>query len=372
MEFLNSTFRDSTIREDSGIKGAIFVDSILIRESELPYSNGYNLIPLSSIKDETFLNNLKGLLVFKEHPRDMINVDNYEHFAKESVGSIVNAEYKNIEGDNVVYGTLRITNPRIIDDLKNKKINGGSLGYYAKTIDLNGKPTQIDLKPNHFSITQSPRDKEVIIFNSEDSTLNKGVKMTEKEMAELIDAQVTKRIKAELEMQNSVIKNSNTIEIPLAKFNGFMQTIGSRIADNDVRAIFNSKEGLDKLDFIDNALAVRDIFNLDSEDKKDNEDDSEDKKEKKVEAEVSLEELKKENSLLKEQLEKIKNSIEESKEKDKENSEEEDDKENSDGEEDKENGCSAKKNALFPSKEKEIKNSNEVNNYSLIASQIVF
>lgn len=343
MRFLNSNFLGSTIREDSGVNGAIFVDSILIRESELEYNNGTQSIPLESIADESFLNSLKGLLVFNEHPAEMVSVDNFNALSRKSIGSIVDAEIRNMNGDNVVYGTLRIADTSLIDDIKNKRITGGSMGYYADNIMQNGKNTQVHLKPNHFCLTNNPRDRGVKIFNS-----NKGDKMEKQDL-----------VLAMQEVLNSQHKDDVVISKPF--FNSLMQTIGAKIADESVSKTLASKEGIDKLHYLDSILSIKNVFRNEDEDKK-NEEEAKEK-------ENELEEAKKENSLLKEKLNSVTAELETLK--DKLNSEEEE-KENSDDEDKQENSDykeydSEKKNSVTINTKVAVTNSSE-NEFAKFAS----
>lgn len=359
MQFLNSHFVKSTIREDKGVNGAILVDSVLIREAELPYGNKTNLIPAQSISDNEFINSLQGLLIFKEHPDDMVDKDNYSKLASQSIGSIVNAEYRESDGSNIVYGTLRITNANIIEDIKNRRINGGSLGYYAQTQIENGKETQINLRPNHFCLTHHPRDRGVTIYNSNP---NKGETMEKQEIVEIVNS-----------VLQSHTKSKETIEIPVATFNSFMQVIESRIKDDSVKAICNSKTGLDKMAFIDSALSIKDIFNSEELAREEGKAEAQakdiDKDQDELDGyEARIEELKKENSLLKEKLSKL-NSDDKKDDSDeeKENEADEEDK----GEKKENEDDEAKKNSVVLSKSKEVKNSVD-KKYAEIASQINF
>lgn len=356
MEFLNSSFIESTIRDDKGVNGAIFVDSILIREAELPYGNSTNKIPFHSIADKEFINSLNGLLVFKEHPSEMVSSENYNSLATQSVGSVVSAELRQLNNSNIIYGTLRITNAEMIDDIRNKRINGGSLGYYANTILENDKEIQVNLKPNHFCLTHYPRDREVVIFNSK-----KGVSMDKKEIIEIVNSVLA---------QNA--KDDNFVSIPKEVFNSFMQVIESRIKDTNIKSICNSKSGLEKLTFIDHALSMKDIFNSDTELAKEEgkaeamADDIAKDTEELEGYKTQIEELKKENSLLQEKLSKLNSEAEEDKEAgEKEN--ESDEKENSDCEskDEKTNSVELKAPA------KEVKNSID-SKYAEIANSINF
>ena len=352
MLFLNSNFLGSTIREDKGVNGAIFVDSILIRESELEYTNGTQSIPLESIADETFLNSLKGLLVFNEHPAEMVSAENFNSLSRKSIGSIVDAEIRNMNGDNVVYGTLRIADTSLIKDIKNKRITGGSMGYYADNVMQNGKNTQVHLKPNHFCLTNNPRDRGVKIFNSK-----KGVTMEKQDL-----------VLAMQEVLNSQRKDDIVLSKPF--FNSLMQTIGSRIMDESASKTLASKEGIDKFHYLDSVLSIKNIFR--------NEDDDKQKEEESKAKENELEEAKKENSLLTEKLNSVTaelealkaklNSEEAKKEEEKkENSEakDEDKKENSDNKDDD----SEKKNSVTINTKVAVTNSIE-NEFAKFASVV--
>lgn len=318
MKFENSRFLPSTIREDSGVEGAILVDSVLIREAELPYGNTTNFIPKESISDENFVNSLKGLLIFKEHPDVFVNSVNYEKLARESIGTIVDAKYQEKNGERLVVGTLRIVNTDAIESISNKEINGGSLGYYANSDNDCGKIVQRNLRPNHFCITYTPRDEGVQIFNS-----IKGGQMTEVDI---------KNIVVEALAESRKVQNSNDIVIDKAKFNGFFQALGNRIADKKVVEVLNSKEGMDKFDFIDSVMCVSNIFQNSEDEASETENCDEAKDDEKEELKKENEELKKENSALKEALEK-KNSDDES---EAENSDDEE-KENEDDSKEEEN-----------------------------------
>lgn len=244
MLFFNSTFRQSTIRPDESIAGAILVDSILIRESELLYGDETNFIPKESISDINFLNSLNGLLVFKEHPRDMVNANNFNQLASEAIGIIVNASYGEMDGDSVVLATLRVSKPEAVDEIANKRIRGGSLGYMANVINENGKKVQKGLIPNHFCITYEPRDKGVYLLNS------KGEKMSKDEIVSIVT-----------EILNSkAVENENVI-VPKEIFNSFMQVIHSKIEDEEVKKICSSKHGIDKMTFLDSVLSIKNVFN---------------------------------------------------------------------------------------------------------------
>lgn len=228
MEFINANFIESTIRDDEGINGAIFVDSILIRESELQYGDTINKIPLDTIMDENFIKCLNGLLVFNEHPSEFVNGENYNRLAGESIGSIVSSEFRKLNGDNVIYGTLRITNPKMVEEVKNRQIRGGSLGYYA---GLDDDKSQRNIKPNHFCLTTHPRDEGVIIFNSK-----KGEQMDN----------INK---------NEVVVNKDILE-------SFVNSIEANIVDKKVKSIVNSKvDVVDKVTFLSSVLCVKECFN---------------------------------------------------------------------------------------------------------------
>lgn len=337
MLFLNSNFLGSTIREDKGVHGAIFVDSILIRESELDYANGKQAIPFESIADKEFLNSLTGLLVFNEHPKDMVSAENFNALSRKSIGTIVNAEVRNMNGDNVVYGTLRIADTSLIKDIKERRITGGSMGYYADNINMNGKNTQLHLKPNHFCLTNNPRDRGVKIFNS-----NKGENMEKQEF-----------VSAMQEVLNSQNKDSIVISKPV--FNSLMQTIGSKIVDDSVSKALASKDGLDKIHYLDSALSIKNIFK--------NEDDEKAKAEEAEKTNSELEESKKENSELKEKLNSITAELEALKAKTNsdDSGDKGDDKQNSDGSDDdeKQNACDSdeKKNSVVLNTQVPITNS---------------
>lgn len=250
LDFYNSTFIPSTIRKDDGVDGAIFVDTILIRDSNLKYGDEYNKIPAESIKEDSFINALKGLLVFNEHPREMITSENYNKYASISIGTITNAEYRENENEKVVYGTMRITNPNAIELITKKIINGGSLGYKAHIDSSQGIKVQKGLKPNHFCITQIPRDSGVKILNS-----SKGAKTMDKSVI----------LEAMSEFHNS---RSDVVSLDKGLFVGFMQTLGARIQDKQALEVFNSKSGVDKLVFLDSVLTIKDVFNSDSDEAK--------------------------------------------------------------------------------------------------------
>lgn len=331
LDFFNSVFLPSTIRKDDGVEGAIFVDTIIIRDSELVYGSETNKIPAESIKDDEFLNALKGVLVFNEHPKDMITAENYNKYASMSIGTIVNAEYREQNNDKFVYGTMRITNPSAIDAISHKVINGGSLGYKASIDESQGVKTQKNLKPNHFCITNVPRDGGVKIFNS-----NKGEKMEKAEVLEMIK-----------EFHNSSMKDS--IIVDKTSFNNLMQVLGARIVDENVKSIFNSKDGLDKMKFLESTLCIKNIFN------------SEDEKAKSEELEKKVEELEKKNSELEEKLKETEKKEEEKKEEPKENEDDSKKDESDKKEEPKENEGECKeekKENSIRMQEKEIKNAN--------------
>lgn len=357
MQFNNSNFIQSTIRNDDGIKGAIFVDSILLRESELQYGDETNKIPLQEIVNKDFLNALQGLLVFDEHPDKMLDSENYNALARESVGSIVNAEYRELNGDNVVYGTLRITNPKMIEEVKTRQVRGGSLGYYAGVDETN---TQRNLKPNHFCLTRYPRDEGVVIFNSN----KKGENMELKE---------------------------NEIIVSKSMLNSFIGQIGEKIVDVKVKSILNSKSSdLDKLSFLDSVLSIKDIFNSEEVKKDEPVATKEVENSKEVEdLKAKLADLEKKNSELAEALAKKNEADEkadEAKKEEKTNEADEESKENSecgdsDGKKDepKENEADEKEkeneadkeveNSAVPVGAKAVTNSAEGNHFRSFISQ---
>lgn len=239
--FMNSLFSfvESTIREDSGVKGAILVDSIILREGYLDYPNGKQNIVFNTIDDKGFVNNLSGVLVFREHPNEMVTSENYASLAGKSIGTIMNATYKDYCGKEVVWGTLRITDPKAIEDIRNRRLRGGSLGYFA---NIEGD-TQTDFKPNHFCLTDSPRDSGVVLFNSKNLNQIQGDTMDLKE---------------------------NEIIVSKSVLNSFLGQIETKITDTKVKAILNSKTSdVDKLNFLESICCVNDIFNSVKEEVKD-------------------------------------------------------------------------------------------------------
>lgn len=326
MNFFNATFQQSTIRPDDSIVGAILVDSILLRESELPYGDTTNIIPADSIKDENFINALNGLLVFKEHPTEMVKAGNFNSLAKESIGTIFNAHYAELNGDKCVMGTLRISNPQAVAEISAKRIKGGSLGYMANVVNENDSLVQRNLIPNHFCITYNPRDKEVVLLNSK-----KGDSMNKDEVIALIQ-----------EVTNSQ-KQEDEIRVPKAVFNSFMQVIASRIEDKQVVEFMNSKVGVDKMQYLDSILSIKNVFN------------SETAKE--------VEELKNENEELKKEAEAKANEsddkADEKKNDDTQNVEPKENEDKDEPKEEKDNSCDTeeKKNSYVGFEKQEVKNS---------------
>ena len=372
IKFQNSQFIKSTIREDTGVQGAILVDSILIRESELPYGDETNLIPKESIADEAFVRSLKGLLIFKEHPDVFVSSKNYSDLARESIGTIVDARYEEKNNDKQVVGTLRIVEKDAIDSISNKEIKGGSLGYYATSDNDCGKIVQKNLRPNHFCITYTPRDKGVQIFNSK-----KGVKMTEQEVLAIVE----NAIKAKS-------KDSENIVLSKGNFDSFMNSLCAKIVDKDVSEVVKSKSGAEKLSFLDNVMAVKDIF-------KDERRNSEDEKEEnECDKEKELKEVLAENEALKKEIEELKSQQncnnsddeaekvnsgesedkEEPKEKEEANESDESQEKESSADEDKENESDEedkKENSLtIVSGSSEVKNS-QGSNMNEVLSQII-
>lgn len=328
MEFFNATFQQSTIRPDDSIVGAILVDSILLRESELPYGDTTNIIPAESIKDENFINALNGLLVFKEHPTEMVKAGNFNSLAKESIGTIFNAHYAEVNGDKCVMGTLRISNPNAVAEISAKRIKGGSLGYMANVVNENDNLVQRNLVPNHFCITYNPRDKEVVLLNSK-----KGDSMNKEEVMALIQ-----------EVTNSQ-KQQDEIRVPKAIFNSFMQVIATRIEDKQVVEFMNSKEGVDKMQYLDSVLSIKNVFNS--------------------ETSKAIEELKNENEELKKEAEEKANECDkDEKENDdtqnvvaEKNSDDEGEKKEDEPKEEKDNSCEEKTNSYVGFAKQEVKNS---------------
>lgn len=298
-------FRESTIRKDEGVDGAILVDSILLRESTLDYrdtNGGMQKIPLESISDDKFLNSLGGIAVFCEHPRQMVDSENFNNSAYKSIGNVVSARLENFEGSNAVVGTLRITDPNLVEEVRAKRINSGSLGYYADVIEENGEKVQKRLRANHFCLTTRPRDSKVVLFNSTPNSV-KEKKMDKVEM-----------LSALKEFFNSKKAEDETLTIRKDVFNSFSKALIACVGDKEVAEKLSTLQGEQMLSHFDSILSVKkDIFN--SEEETENSNDE-------------LESLKKENSELKEELQSLKekeNSCEE-KEEPKENSESEEPK----------------------------------------------
>lgn len=178
--------RASTIKEDDGIKGAILVDCVLIREGNLQYPEGMQTIDKNSIDDPHFIELLKGVPVFIGHPA-MVSSNNYGIMMSESVGSVVDAWLSSDEHGLLIKGTLRIAQNDAIDLIKNKHYNKGSLGYFAKTINEGGKLYQRELKPNHYAITNLPRDERVEIFNEERTNAMTNIPVDANQIASLVD-----------------------------------------------------------------------------------------------------------------------------------------------------------------------------------------
>lgn len=319
------SFRESTVRADEGVEGAILVDSVLLRESVLDYKDvdgGIQKITLDSLNDEKFLNALGGIAVFREHPNDMIDSENFNSAVYKSIGSVVNARLENFEGVNAVIGTLRITDPNLVEEVRAKKINSGSLGYYADVIERNGVRLQTNLRPNHFCLTTRPRDEKVVLFNSTPNSVKEKT-MDKVEMLSTLK-----------EFFSSKKAEDETLVIRKDVFNSFADSIIGCVADKEVAKKLSTLQGEQMLSHFDSVLSVRkDIFNSEEESVENAEDE--------------LESLKKENSELKKEIEDLKskeNSCEEDKEKENENSceetkEEEKNEDSSKEEEETENSC---------------------------------
>lgn len=295
MNFFNSTFLPSTIREDKGVDGAIFVDSIIIREATLQYPNDtykHQTISSNELQDSEFLEALNGLLVFDEHPLEFVDSANYNRLAQTSIGTIVNSEYKEINGDKLIVSTLRIANENAIKKIKNREIRGGSLGYSCDMLLRDGVE-QINLKPNHFCITQYPRDDGVLILNSK----KQGELMTTEEVKALINEALV--------MQN---KHNDDLIVSKKVINSFLQTISGQIKDESIKNSLNGKSEIEKIHFLDNILSVNaKVFNSDEvEEYKGKveamEADIADDKARLAEYEAKIAELEKENSELKEAI----------------------------------------------------------------------
>ena len=340
-------FRESTIRKDEGVDGAILVDSVLLRESTLDYrdtNGGMQKITLESISDDKFLNSLGGIAVFCEHPRQMVDSENFNSSAYKSIGNVVNARLENFEGSNAVVGTLRITDPNLVEEVRAKRINSGSLGYYADVIEENGEKVQKRLRANHFCLTTRPRDSKVVLFNSTPNSV-KEKKMDKVEM-----------LSALKEFFNSKKAEDETLVIRKDVFNSFSKALIACVSDKEVAEKLSTLQGEQMLSHFDSILSVKkDIFN--SEEETENSNDE-------------LESLKKENSELKEELQSLKekeNSCE--KEEPKENSESEESK-GEEKEEPKENSESEESKAEEKENSVTITTSEVKNSSSDLSAQL--
>ena len=366
MIFNNSFFETSTIRDDEGIEGAILVDSILLREGVLRYGDKQNLIPKESLNEE-FCNSLGGLLVFKEHPNELINAENFNSLVRKSIGTIISAKQEVKNGVNVITGTLRITDPNLVEEVRTRKVRGGSLGYYADMSFMNGLDAQVNLRPNHFCLTTHPRDDGVVLFNS---TFKKGDTMDKAEVANIVKEVLNSQTE-----QDSVVLNKKFL-------NSFVKTLSSYITDEKVVSRLDALDSVDSLNFIDTAMSLRNIFKNESDDKK--EENSEDEsKENACDFEKENSSLKEKINSLQAELDSIKKNSEDKKEESnsedesKENSESEDKKEESNSEDESKENSESEDKKEESSEEKtnsvEIKvpvtNSNDTD-FSKLASRL--
>lgn len=312
-------FRESTIRPDDGIEGAILVDCVLISEANLLYDENYQKIPAHELKNKSFLESLHGINIFINHPELMLSADNYGMIYK-SVGSIVSARVT--EEDNLVsiVGTLRIIEPNTIELIKSKQLNGGSLGYYAQVIDTPSGKMQINLKPNHYALTNKPRDKRVQLFNSKE----KG-KMNDTFDKESIEKLVIQTINNSYDKQGDIRINRNLL---VSLLNSIEDVIPSEKVKNELK----TSDTLQKAQLLNSYFKVGEGIVKNSEDEKTIEqlrkenDELRLKLEKKMEDKstettIKKEEIKKENEDFKNQI----NDIDD-KEKEKKNEDKDDDK----------------------------------------------
>lgn len=157
--------KPSTVQEDIGIDGGITVKAILLKEGLLDYSDvkmGSLKVPSEELITPEVIEAMNGLPVFKGHPDKSWDIDQLDDVKEKMVGVVAKAASENIDGEQCITGVLRLFDREVINEVKDKQLNSGSLGYKCS---LDGK-TQKGIRPNHFALTNIPRDSGVVLYNS--------------------------------------------------------------------------------------------------------------------------------------------------------------------------------------------------------------
>ena len=149
--------------------GYIRVASTLFCPGELEYTEsdfdnpelaGMHHITREELQKPEFLESLKALDIVIRHQD--ISVHNYGDGIVPD-GQIADAWWS--EEEDAVVGILLIKDAGAIELIENKELWGGSLQYNSKMIKKDGKIYQENLMPEHWALTNVPRDERVRLKN---------------------------------------------------------------------------------------------------------------------------------------------------------------------------------------------------------------
>lgn len=130
-----------------------------------PRDAGYHTITEKELQKTEFLNSLRALDIVIRHQD--IDVNSYGDEITPD-GQIAHAWWD--DDENAVVGEIIIKEKDALDKVVNRELWGGSLQYFSKIVRDGDKILQTNLLPQHWAMTNNPRDKNVRLNNEEPKT----------------------------------------------------------------------------------------------------------------------------------------------------------------------------------------------------------
>lgn len=179
------------------------LETVIFAAGELFYSEadvadpsyaGIHEVHESELKKPEFLNSLKALDIVIRHQD--IDADSY---GDEIIpdGQIADAWWS--DSEKCVKGIIIIKDKDAIDKVVNKELWGGSLQYGSNLFKSNGKVIQKNLIPEHWALTNMPRDERVRLNNEKSNNRSDNMTEEEKKAAENAAKELAEKKAAEEE-----------------------------------------------------------------------------------------------------------------------------------------------------------------------------
>ena len=142
----------------------VCVDSVLARTGKQEYrayevfdDGGSNIVLVDRTPEEVFapetLASFENKPICIEHPDESVTPDNYKQY---SVGFVRDVKRGQFEGNDVMLGTLVITDAKAIEGNENGEHNELSCGYDCEIVDRDN-PQQKNIRGNHIALCVSGR-----------------------------------------------------------------------------------------------------------------------------------------------------------------------------------------------------------------------